>query len=124
MPQTTDRCGQIGRVNDEQRRLTPERDKTIERIQLVCVLLLVGVLIAMKALADRDVFDTWKLLLAGFSVMVAMVALVGLMVGRVEERHYGEVMSGLLRGTGRDVKSIPARLRRRVADTITRLRPR
>jgi ACR3 family arsenite efflux pump ArsB len=102
--------------------LTPKQDKAIDRIQFVGVVLLIGIMIAMKVLASSEVIDGWTLPLVGLSAMVALVALVGFVVSRVEQRPYREVMSSSLRGAAKNVKGSPARLRQRVDDTIARLR--
>jgi hypothetical protein len=111
-------------VTEGHRKLTPEQQKAMERIQLAGVLLLIVVMVTMNVLARSDVIDTWKLLVIGFAAMIALVMIAGLAVSRVEARPFGDVMRDLFRASRADLKSAPARLRRRVGDTLSRRRSR
>lgn len=106
------------------RKLTPEQQKAMERIQVAGVLLLIVVMVTMNVLARNDVVDTWKVLVLGFAAMIALGMIAGLAVSRVEARPFGDVMLESFRASRADFKSAPARLRRRVGDTLARRRRR
>lgn len=96
----------------------------MDRIHLAGVLFLIGVMVTITVLGRSDVLDAWKLLVLGFAAMIAWGTMVGLAVSRVEARPFGEVMRDSLRAWSADLKGAPARLRRRVGDTLPRRRSR
>jgi len=106
------------------RKLSPEQDKAIERIQVTGLLLNLGLGTAMAVLASRDVIDYSKALVIAVTSMIALVSVMGLLVSRVEGQAFTEVLRRAHRQMRVDLKAAPARLLQRLKGGFRRSRPR
>ena len=73
------RCGQIKDVTEERWNFSPEQDKSLQRIQLLGVVLLGLTVVALNVFARLDLIDYWALVLSGFALLGAMVMALALL---------------------------------------------
>lgn len=111
-------------MTDIDPQLTPEQDKVIGRVQIAAALLILGLMVTLRVLANSHIIELWAMAAIGLPAVIAILLAVALTVSHVEGRSFREVMARTSRRSLLDLKQCPARLRRRLSKVVGRSRSR
>ncbi|MDO8390565.1 MAG: hypothetical protein Q7V57_08760 [Actinomycetota bacterium] len=111
-------------MTDGEPQLDPAQQKAIERIQIIGVFLLIGLTVTLTVLYNSHLIGVWPGLTIALLGPLSIITVATLAASRVERTTFVAVARRGIQAARTDLRSQPARLRRRASAIFSRDRLR